>query len=43
MSNSKMYLLSAIDDQTIRVWDLENGNQLACLNEKQKEHGWKSI
>ena len=38
LSNSKMYLLSAIDDQTLRVWDLENGTQLACLNEERKEH-----
>ena len=34
LSNSKMYLLSASDDNTLRVWDLENGTQLACLNEE---------
>ena len=38
LSNSKMHLLSASDDKTLRVWDLENGTQLACLNEEGKEH-----
>ena len=38
-----MHLLSASWDKTLRVWDLENGNQLACLNELQKEHGNLSI
>ena len=38
LSNSKMHLLSAGDDKTLRVWDLENGTQLACLNGKQNEH-----
>ena len=38
LSNSKVYLLSAGIDNTLRVWDLENGNQLTCLNEKRKEH-----
>ena len=37
LSNSKMHLLSASDDGTLRVWDLENGTQLACLNEEGKE------
>ena len=32
LSNSKMHLLSASDDKTLRVWDLENGTQLACLH-----------
>ena len=32
LSNSKMHLLSAGYDGTLRVWDLENGIQLACLN-----------
>ena len=32
LSNSKMHLLSASSDCTLRVWDLENGTQLACLN-----------
>ena len=39
LSNSKMHLLSASNDETLRVWDLENGNHLACLNMKRKEHG----
>ena len=38
LSNSKMHLLSASNDFTLRVWDLENGTQLACLNEEGKEH-----
>ena len=38
LSNSKMHLLSASADCTLRVWDLENGNQLVCLNVKRKEH-----
>ena len=38
LSNSKMHLLSASNDRTLRVWDLENGNQLACLNADKKEH-----
>ena len=38
LSNSKMHLLSASYDQTLRVWDLENGTQLACLNKERKEH-----
>ena len=33
-----MHLLSASDDYTLRVWDLENGTQLACLNVDRKEH-----
>ena len=32
LSNSKMQLLSASHDKTLRVWDLENGTQLAYLN-----------
>ena len=36
LSNSKMHLLSASDDKTLRVWDLENGTQLACLNGERK-------
>ena len=39
LSNSKMHLLSASDDKTLRVWDLEKGTQLACLNEEGIEHG----
>ena len=38
LSNSKMHLLSASNDKTLRVWDLENGTQLACLNLGRKEH-----
>ena len=38
LSNSKMHLLSASIDKTLRVWDLENGTQLACLNENRNEH-----
>ena len=38
LSNSKMHLLSAGHDKTLRVWDLENGIQLACLNYLRKEH-----
>ena len=38
LSNSKMHLLSAGYDGTLRVWDLENGTQLACLNVERKEH-----
>ena len=38
LSNSKMNLLSASHDETLRVWDLENGNQLACLNNLRNEH-----
>ena len=38
LSNSKMHLLSASGDKTLRVWDLENGTQLACLNAAGKEH-----
>ena len=38
MSNSKMHLLSASWDSTLRVWNLENGTQLVCLNEERKEH-----
>ena len=34
LSNSKMHLLSASGDETLRVWDLENGTQLACLNQE---------
>ena len=36
-SNSKMYLLSTGYDKTIRVWDLENGTQLACLKVEVEE------
>ena len=38
LSNSKMHLLSASHDGTLRVWDLENGTQLACLNMEKKVH-----
>ena len=38
LSNSKMHLLSASRDKTLRVWNLENGTQLACLNEERKNH-----
>ena len=38
LSNSKMHLLSTNWDRTLRVWDLENGTQLACLNDEGKEH-----
>ena len=37
LSNSKMYLLSTGIDCTFRMWDLENGTQLACLNKERKE------
>ena len=43
LSNSKMYLLSASNDSTLRVWNLENGNQLACLNGERKEYKFSSI
>ena len=38
LSNSKMHLLSASWDKTLRVWDLLNGTQRACLNEERQEH-----
>ena len=38
LSNSKMLLLSASFDYTLLVWDLENGTQLACLNNERREH-----
>ena len=45
LSNSKMHLLSACSDidNTLRVWDLENGIQLACLNVEENEHRCFSI
>ena len=38
LSNSKMHLLSASHDKSLRVWDLENGTQLARLNRKRNKH-----
>ena len=38
LSNSKMHLLSASCDYTIRVWDVLNGYQLTCLNKERDEH-----
>ena len=37
-----MHLLSASYDKTLRVWDLENGTQLACLNKERKVHKYLS-
>lgn len=47
LSNSIMFLLSGagngtylIDDRALRVWNVSNGTELACLNKYREYHGY---